>query len=109
MIGAGEYFGRDFLTSLGYCRGGNAMLVFACLLEEGGLTFSSGSAQQGGVLVINKPEHQIPLFAIEFVVTNPQPTNQLRNPFVSQTATDETYVFADYDGNEGEGLVRVRY
>jgi hypothetical protein len=82
------------------------MLVFACLLEEGGLTFSSGSAQQGGVLVINKPEHQIPLFAIEFAVTY-QPTNQL--PFVSQTATDETYVFADYDGDEGKGLVRVRY
>jgi len=36
--GAGEYFGTDVSTSLGYCRGGKRMLVFAVLCDKAGIT-----------------------------------------------------------------------
>eukprot|EP01043_Picozoa_sp_COSAG02_P031633 COSAG02_NODE_2074_length_9929_cov_698.467955_5_plen_385_part_00 len=36
--GAGEYFGTDVGTSLGYCQGGKKMLVFAVLCDPAGVT-----------------------------------------------------------------------
>ena len=60
-LGCGEYFGKQAAQSLGYCRGGRKMLVVALLTDKTGLT-----AQNVGVLVINKPEHQLPLFVVSF-------------------------------------------
>ena len=37
-MGPGEYFGLDFNTALGYCKGGKKMLVFAVLADKSGVT-----------------------------------------------------------------------
>jgi len=65
--GAGEYFGGNMDVSLGYCRGGRYMLVFAVLLDPSGVTKVVGGAQLGApgeIVVIHKPEHQLPLAVI---------------------------------------------
>jgi hypothetical protein len=85
--GRGEYFGRDFQTSLTYCRGEARMLVFVCLLTKKGVTHKSST-----MLVINAVDHQLPLFSIEFA----------RGKVDGATA-----VFMDYDGDPGKGKVKV--
>ncbi len=65
--GRGEYFGGDAAVSLGYCQGGCKMLVFAVMLDASGLT---ADLRQHNIVVINKPEHQLPLFVLGF--ENPQ-------------------------------------
>ena len=64
--GAGEYFAVDSFTSLGYCdrssEGQMKMIVFAVLVDSSGLT----PTPLASLLVINKVEHQLPLFVIEF-------------------------------------------
>jgi hypothetical protein len=40
----GEYFGGAPADSLGYCKNGNKMIVFAVLMDDSGLTFQG----QGG-------------------------------------------------------------
>ena len=57
--GPGEYFGKQMAVSHGYCRGGRHMLIFAVLLDRSGVTYN-----QGGVIVINKAEHQLPLAVV---------------------------------------------
>jgi len=59
--GPGEYFGNDALTSLAYCRGGRKMIVFAVLTCKNGLTKKTSQ-----IIVVNKPEHQLPLFVVSF-------------------------------------------
>lgn len=60
-LGVGEYFGQNALTSHPYCKGGKKMLVVALLMDSTGLT-----CNQNGVVVIHKPEHQLPLFVLTF-------------------------------------------
>ena len=59
--GPGEYFAGTPAISLGYCKGGTKMLIFACLMDKTGLTNNIGN-----IIVINKVEHQLPLFTISF-------------------------------------------
>ena len=92
-MGPGEYFATDANTSLGYCRGGTAMLVFAVLMDDSGLTTATGDAIAGGqtehavasassasgltieeaqrpvgpgVVVVHRSSHQLPLFVVRF-------------------------------------------
>jgi hypothetical protein len=58
-LGPGEYFAKLATASIPYCKGGKKMLVVAVLIDKTGLT-----ADQNSVLVIHKPEHQLPLFVI---------------------------------------------
>ncbi|EOD26907.1 hypothetical protein EMIHUDRAFT_114877 [Emiliania huxleyi CCMP1516] len=64
--GAGEYFGGNMDVSMGYCRGGKYMLVFAVLLDKSGLTkvVPSQHGVPGEIVVVNKPEHQLPLAVV---------------------------------------------
>mmetsp|Transcript_25043 Transcript_25043/g.59154 ORF Transcript_25043/g.59154 Transcript_25043/m.59154 type:complete len:443 (-) Transcript_25043:161-1489(-) len=62
-MGPGEYFATNAQTSLSFCRGGRKMLIFAVLKDRSGLT-----ADSGGVVVIKKPAHQLPLFVLTFAV-----------------------------------------
>ena len=48
------------------------MLVFAVLLDKSGLT-----TDQGNILVIHKPEHQLPIFVITFNNNSMQLAKQL--------------------------------
>ena len=59
--GPGEYFAGTPAISLGYCKGGTKMLIFACLMDKTGLTNNIGN-----IIVINKVEHQLPLFTVSF-------------------------------------------
>ena len=62
--GPGEYFGKDLKTSLGYCRGGNIVLVFAILYEKDGITIENDNHRHNPgekMLVINKIEYQLPI------------------------------------------------
>uniref|UniRef100_A0A7S4A0C8 Macro domain-containing protein n=1 Tax=Pelagomonas calceolata TaxID=35677 RepID=A0A7S4A0C8_9STRA len=61
--GPGEYFGApgNAAISVGYCKGGRKMLVFAVLVDKSGLTLDNGS-----IIVVNKPEYQLPLFVLTF-------------------------------------------
>lgn len=59
--GCGEYFGKNFATSLPYCRGSSKILVFALLLDGTGLTFNSDS-----IVVIHRVDHQLPLLEVTF-------------------------------------------
>jgi hypothetical protein len=60
-LGAGEYFAETPAISIPYCAGSKRMLVFAVLMDRSGLT-----KRQQGIVVINKSEHQLPLFVITF-------------------------------------------
>lgn len=60
-MGKGEYFGRKANIALGYCKGGRKMLLFALITDKSGLT-----ADKQNILVIHKPEHQLPLFVVTF-------------------------------------------
>ena len=61
--GPGEYFAgeKNSAISVAYCKGGKKMLVFAVLVDRSGLTKDSPQ-----IVVINKPEHQLPLFVLTF-------------------------------------------
>ena len=61
-MGTGEYFATSAGTSLGYCRGGRTMLLFALLLDQNGLT-----ANNGAVLVVHRTDHQLPLCEVALV------------------------------------------
>ena len=49
--GEGEYFGGVPHDSIGYCRGGNKMLIFAVLMDDSGLTFKGAGGQHTEVSV----------------------------------------------------------
>jgi len=70
VYGKGEYFGGDATVSLGYCRGGRKMIVFVVLLDPSGVTME-GMTQAGEMVVINKPEFQLPLAVITFSQKQP--------------------------------------
>ena len=55
-----RYFGKNFFTSLVYCTG-KCILVFAILRDPSGIT-----TETKDVIVVHKPEHQIPLFTVRF-------------------------------------------
>ena len=61
--GPGEYFAGagHSQISVAYCKGGRKMIVFAVLVDRSGLTCDKGS-----IVVVNKPEHQLPLFVLTF-------------------------------------------
>ena len=61
--GPGEYFAGagHSQISVAYCQGGRKMIVFAVLVDRSGLTCDKGS-----IVVVNKPEHQLPLFVLTF-------------------------------------------
>jgi hypothetical protein len=59
--GPGEYFALQAATSLSYCRGGKAMLVFALLLDKSGVTLESPT-----VVVVHRAAHQLPLAVMHF-------------------------------------------
>ena len=58
---AGEYFAENPQISIPYCAGGTKMFVFAVLMDKSGLT-----KRQSGIVVVNKVEHQLPMFIITF-------------------------------------------
>lgn len=60
-LGQGEYFADNPSISIPYCAGGGRMLVFAVLMDRSGLT-----KHQQGIVVINRPEHQLPMFVLTF-------------------------------------------
>ena len=60
-MGPGEYFGGAASVSLGYCKGGRKMLVFCVLTASEGITCNTAQ-----VVVVNKPEHQLPIAVITF-------------------------------------------
>ena len=64
-LGPGEYFGGQPRISLGYCRVGRKMLVFCILTDPSGVT-QFNEQIPGGVAVIHKPEHQLPLAVVTF-------------------------------------------
>jgi len=66
-MGKGEYFGLNPLISYPYCRMGNQMILFAVLTDPSGVTVDNG-----GVIVIHKPEHQLPLGVVTFRSTTSQ-------------------------------------
>lgn len=88
VYGAGEYFGTDAGTSLSYSQGGRSMIIFAVMLDASGITHhqvngavvggegaTAAAATQGmadsagpGMVVVNKSDHQLPLFSIRFSV-----------------------------------------
>ena len=57
--GRGEYFAEDSNISVAYCQGGKKMIVFAVLMDPSGLT-----KRTNGIVVINKVEHQLPMFVL---------------------------------------------
>eukprot|EP00940_MAST-03C_sp_MAST-3C-sp2_P000307 g307.t1 len=59
--GPGEYFSRTATIPLGYVKGGRKLIVFAVLMDNSGLTENLKN-----LVVINKPEHQLPLFVVSF-------------------------------------------
>ena len=42
------------------------MLVFAVLTDKSGMTYDAG-----GIVVVHKPEHQLPLFKFRFEYSGP--------------------------------------
>ena len=75
--GPGEYFAGagHSQISVAYCQGGKKMIVFAVLVDRSGLTCDKGS-----IVVVNRPEHQLPLF----VLTLNGPGSTHRVPAVQQ-------------------------
>ena len=63
-LGPGEYFAGKAQTSVDYCKGGRKMLVFAVMTDRSGLTALQDQGDQ--ILVISKPDHQLPLFVLSF-------------------------------------------
>ena len=59
--GAGEYFAETPSISLPYCGGGRRLLVFAVLMDKSGLT-----KRTGGIVVVHKTSHQLPVFVVTF-------------------------------------------
>ena len=57
--GRGEYFAENSGTSVAHCQGGKKMIVFAVLMHLSGLT-----KRTNGIVVINKVEHQLPMFVL---------------------------------------------
>ena len=60
-LGKGEYFAENVNISIPYCAGGKRMIVFAVLMDESGLT-----KRQNSIVVVNRTEHQLPMFVISF-------------------------------------------
>lgn len=60
-LGPGEYFGKDVMTSLSYCKSGKRMMVFAILHDRAGITNETHNT-----LVVNRPDFQIPLGVVDF-------------------------------------------
>ncbi|EJK47104.1 hypothetical protein THAOC_34200 [Thalassiosira oceanica] len=59
--GQGEYFGTNPSLSLGYCRGGHKMIVFAIITLDSDI---KGPAQN--IAVVNKGERQLPVAVLSF-------------------------------------------
>ena len=86
VYGKGEYFGTDAQTSLGYTQGGKCMLIFAVLTDSSGVTHhqengqvmqttAGAPVQHGtgpGMIVVNKVDHQLPIFVLRFKVKRSQ-------------------------------------
>ena len=86
VYGKGEYFGTDAQTSLGYTQGGKCMLIFAVLTDSSGVTHhqengqvmqtTAGAPVQNGtgpgMIVVNKVDHQLPIFVLRFKVKRSQ-------------------------------------
>lgn len=59
--GPGEYFAGHAATSLGYCRGGGKMIVFALLTDASAMTHHSDQ-----VVVNHRQDAQLPLAVVTF-------------------------------------------
>jgi aerobic-type carbon monoxide dehydrogenase small subunit (CoxS/CutS family) len=57
-----EYFAKDAAISVGYCRGGRKMLVFAVLTDKSGVTADANS-----ILVVHRSEHQLARTCVLYV------------------------------------------
>jgi len=61
-FGKGEYFGATAAVSAPYCRGqGTRLIVFAVLTDPSGIT-----VENANIVVVHKPEHQLPLASAAF-------------------------------------------
>mmetsp|Transcript_1963 Transcript_1963/g.3994 ORF Transcript_1963/g.3994 Transcript_1963/m.3994 type:complete len:281 (-) Transcript_1963:1490-2332(-) len=61
IYGQGEYFGANPSLSLGYCKGGNKMIIFAIITHDSDI---KGPAQN--IAVVNKRERQLPVAVLSF-------------------------------------------
>lgn len=59
-LGPDEYFAKDPLILIEYCKGGNSMLVVAVLMHNPGTT------DNGGGVVVKNVAFQCPVFAVTF-------------------------------------------
>ena len=78
--GPGEYFGVKANISVSYCKGGKKMLVFAVLKDKSGITHADNI-----MIVVHKPEHQLPLFVVTFERIDSRPAKRPR------LAPEQTY------------------
>ena len=85
-FGAGEYFGRQAPVSIGYCRGGQTMVVFAVLLDESGVTHADER-----MVVVHEADHQLPVFAMDFRACSGgrEGAEQLRAECAEERAAEE--------------------
>jgi hypothetical protein len=73
VFGAGEYFAKDPSISIGYCRGGQYMLVCRLTLGVESSTPSNGDGDhiwvaENGYYVIREPEQVLPQYIVKFSV-----------------------------------------
>ena len=81
--GAGEYFAERPDVSIPYCGGGSRMLVFAVLMDRSGIT---NRVEQSGIVVVNKVEHQLPMFVVTFESMMPNPSHHAAAALASARA-----------------------
>jgi Poly(ADP-ribose) polymerase catalytic domain len=60
--GVGEYFSKNPSTSLGYCKGGNQMLVFCVVIPAS----STHAHKPDDFVVVSQAQHQVPMAVLEF-------------------------------------------
>ena len=112
-LGPGEYFAGTPGVSLGYCKGGRKMLVFCILIDASGVT-SYNEAIPGGIAVIHKPEHQLPLAVVTFDrdkvrpgLALPGPTRRARKPVMQSESKRRVYGIERREKRRREGHQRV--
>ena len=59
-LGKGEYFAENVNISIPYCAGGKRMIVSRCSWTK------AGRQRQNSIVVVNRTEHQLPMFVISF-------------------------------------------
>ena len=106
-FGPGEYFATRAFHSLGYCRGGRRMLIFAVLAEKqvelhSGMPKGTAVRPASGIVVVDKVERQLPLASI--VIS--QPTEEVRH--AAMLAQQATSAAAQAKAAAKRGMAKAR-